>query len=298
MSAYDMVNKIIIKKLMDGVVPWQKLWRSKQGLPAMSLQAGVPYNGVNQILLGCLAEEFRESPYFLTYRQAVERGGNVKKGEKGFHIIFFKKLEDAEEHEIDEEDRKYKFVVRYYTVFNLEQCENIKLTEKEKAIIDHSVEIYENPIIQKAEDVIKCYSKLPTVQIKESFNPSYNNSLDLIKMPPIKQFESSEEYYASYYHEIIHSTGHKSRLNRFRDKMTIRDRVQEELIGEIGSAYLSLDAGILDKVVDNNAAYVNYWIDKISINKRLFVSATSKAEKAHTFIINNVVKSVRHSRTA
>lgn len=288
MSAYDMVNKVISEKLMEGVVPWKKLWKSKQGLPAISLNSGKPYSGINQLLLTCLAEEFTESPYFLTYKQAVARGGYIKKGEKGFQVVFFKSIDELEEDEKEEEDHKQRFVLRYYTIFNLAQCENISLTDREQRVIESlDTPLYNNSKVIKADKLLSRYQKLPEILHNRSYDPVYNYKEDNIKMPPLNQFESSEEYYSTIFHEIIHSTGHKNRLNRPLDDRSIQNRVLEELIAEIGSAYLSSDAGIVDKVIDNNASYINYWLDKININKRLFTSATSKAEKAYKFIITN-----------
>lgn len=299
MSAYDMVNKVISEKLMEGVVPWKKLWKTKGGLPAISLNSGKPYNGINQLLLTCLADQFNESPYFLTYKQAVARGGYIKSGEKGFHVVFFKKSEDADEKEMEDEDKKAKFILRYYTIFNLEQCENITLTAKEKQLLK-SMEVTpnNNKSIKRAEQLLNSYYKLPDVVIKQSHNPSYNFNQDIISMPPIVQFETSEEYYASLFHEVIHSTGHKTRLKRKLESKTIQDKTIEELIAEIGSAYLSSDAGIVDKVIDNNASYINYWLDRINVNKRLFVTATSRAEKAYKFIKEHSVKKKKQAMTA
>lgn len=299
MSAYDMVNKVISQKLMEGVVPWKKLWKSKGGLPAISLNSGKPYSGVNQILLTCLADKFNESPYFLTYKQAVARGGYIKAGEKGFHVVFFKKTEEAEEHEKEDEDHKAKFILRYYTIFNLEQCENISLTAKENQLLK-SMEVVpnNNKPNKRAERLLNSYYKLPDVVIKTSYSPLYNFKQDYIHMPPIEQFETPEEYYASLFHEVIHSTGHETRLKRHLENKSIQNKCVEELIAEIGSAYLSYETGIVDKVIDNNASYINYWLDKININKRLFVTATSRAEKAYKFIKEHTVIKNKQAKTA
>ncbi|OQY37378.1 MAG: hypothetical protein B6229_08525, partial [Spirochaetaceae bacterium 4572_7] len=133
------------------------------------------------------------------------------------------------------------------------------------------------------------YYEMPKLDIKPSYNPVYNITKDTIRMPPLEQFESSEEYYATLFHELIHSTGHNTRLNRLTGGRKGEEKAIEELVGEIGSAYLSFDSNILDKVVDNNAAYIDYWIERIDKNPRLFISATSKAEKAYSFIQSHSV---------
>ncbi|OQY36663.1 MAG: hypothetical protein B6226_06185 [Candidatus Cloacimonetes bacterium 4572_65] len=290
MSVYDMVNNIIIEKLKEGVVPWQKLWKSQQGLPPMSLSTGRVYSGINQILLSCLAMKYDKSPYFLTYKQADARGGYIKKGEKGFPVVFFKRIENEDE---NGDKKKPYFILRYYKVFHMEQCEDIKLNTKEQIILN-SLELEQRDFVplEKAEFILRNYSEMPDVSTGVSYNPLYYPKADLIKLPPKGQFETVEEFYSTWFHELIHSTGHSSRLDRLTKEDNIEFRAVEELIAEIGSAYLSYDAGIIKDVVDNNSSYIDYWLKKIEENSRLFTSATSKAEKAYKFVIeHSVVKS-------
>ncbi|MGL1892187.1 MAG: zincin-like metallopeptidase domain-containing protein [Spirochaetaceae bacterium] len=294
MSVYDMVNKIITDKLKEGVIPWQKLWKSQQGLPPMSLSSGRVYSGINQILLSCLAMQYDTSPYFLTYKQADARGGYIKKGEKGFPVVFFKRIDNEED-----EDKKPYFILRYYTVFHLDQCEDIKLTTKEQIILN-SLELEQREFVplERAEEILRNYSEMPDVSTGVSYNPLYYPKADLIKLPPKGQFETVEEFYSTWFHELIHSTGHSSRLDRLTIEDNIEFRSVEELIAEIGSAYLSYDAGIIKDVVDNNSAYIGYWLKKIKENSRLFTSATSKAEKAYKYVIDHSVIKEEVAKTA
>lgn len=285
-----MVNSIILGKLKSGVVPWKKLWKSKIGLPPISLSTGKTYNGINQILISCLAERYSDSPFFLTYKQALERGGYIRSGEKGFPVVYYKHLD------YDDSDNKEvhpHFALRYFTVFNLEQCDNVKLRDTEKEILE-SNQVTENQFspIEKAESILSSYFELPKIKFNSSFNPLYNFKTDVIKMTPLPQFDNPEEYYSTLFHEVIHSTGHSSRLNRFLGNRTDSEIAIEELTGEIGSAYLSHDAGILDNVVDNNSAYVDYWYKRINENAKLFTSATSRAEKAYNYIQSHSLVSV------
>lgn len=293
MTVYEMINEIILEKLSQGVIPWQKMWKSERGLPAISLSTGRPYNGINQILLSCLATESGSSPYFLTYKQALARGGFIRSGEKGFPIFFFKKIEKADDEKKDtekpEDDKKSShFILRYYTVFNLEQCEDVTLSDSEvKLLSSLETELKVFPSDLKAEGILKSYYEMPMTNICSTNNPSYNYMTDLLRMPRIGQFETAEEYYVSYFHEVIHSTGHHSRLNRFSKERTDKQKAIEELVGEIGSVYFAYEAGIENEVLDNNTAYINYWMNRIEENSHLFTTATSKAEKACKFILDH-----------
>ncbi|QEN03334.1 DUF1738 domain-containing protein [Thiospirochaeta perfilievii] len=289
MSVYDMLNKIILDKLKEGVVPWKKLWKSKQGLPPISLTTGKVYSGINQIILSCLAMKYTENPFFLTYKQAEERGGYIKKREKGFPVVFFKMIDAKVDEEDKEKDKKKsRFVLRYFTVFNLDQCEDIKLSKKEIELLQSKeIEQKEFSPLERAENLLRNYKEMPDIQINVFSNPAYYRMFDVIKLPPKGQFETVEEFYSTWFHELIHSTGHKSRLDRLTNEDSIEFRAVEELIAEIGSAYLSYEAGIINEVVDNNSAYIDSWYKKISENSRLFTTATSKAEKAYKFVMDH-----------
>jgi antirestriction protein ArdC len=293
MTVYEMINKIILEKLDEGVIPWQKMWKSESGLPAISLSTGKVYNGINQILLSCLATNNGASPYFLTYKQALTRGGHIISGESGYPIFFFKKIEqkDDEKEETEKSDdteASPRFILRYYTVFNLEQCNDVKLSEKEEKLLKSMErELNAFPPDLRAEGILKSYYEMPKINISSVNNPSYSSGKDLIRMPRIGQFETVEEYYVSFFHEMIHSTGHDSRMNRLVKNRTDKQRAVEELIAEIGSVYLSYEAGMENQIIDNSTAYINYWKNKIKENSRLFTTATSKAEKACQFILDH-----------
>jgi len=293
MSVYEMINRIILKKLKEGVIPWQKMWRSKKGLPAISLATGKVYNGINQILLSCLADEYNNSPYFLTYKQALLRGGHIKAGEKGFPIVVFKKLEppQADKDTKEKADRRSRFILRFYTVFNLEQCEDVHLTDKEQDLLSSmEVKLKTHFPSLKAEWMLQSYSEMPKVDFNTANEPSYNHHTDEIKMPLIGQFDTSHEYYVTFFHEVIHSTGYSKRLNRFGAERTDKQRVLEELIGEIGSVYLAFEAGIDKTILDNSTAYINYWMGRIKENSRLFTTATAKAERASRYVLEHSIK--------
>jgi len=292
MTVYEMINKIILDKLEEGVIPWQKMWKSEKGLPPISLSTGKVYNGINQILLSCLAYEYNKSPYFLTYKQALHRGGHIRSGEKGFPIFFFKKLETPVDKDTKEKkDKRSRFILRFYTVFNLEQCAEVHLTEKEEKLLSSmEVTLKTHFPSLKAEGMLQSYFEMPKINFNTKNDPSYDHYNDEIRMPLIGQFDTPQEYYVTYFHEVIHSTGYSERLNRFGAERTDKQKAVEELIGEIGSVYLATEAGIDKAILDNSAAYISYWMDQLKQNGRLFTVATAKAEKASRYVLEHSAK--------
>jgi antirestriction protein ArdC len=293
MTTYQMVNSIILQKLEEGVIPWKKMWRSETGLPAMSLTTGKMYNGINQIILYCLASQHNTSPYFLTYKQALSRGGHVKPGEKGAPVFFFKRIDEEDTQpgkstDKSDESASPRFILRYFTVFNLDQCEGISLTETEQQLLSlKEVEMKNHDPVSSAQSILDNYYEMPKVYLKAQYNPSYSPDEDRIFMPLIGQFETAEEYYISFFHELAHSTGHSTRLDRFGGKRTKYQTALEELIGEITAVYLAEESGIRDAIIDNSAGYIDYWKKQITDNSRLFTTATSQAEKAWRYVMDH-----------
>jgi len=274
-DTYKIITNRIIDQLEQGFVPWHKTWAGSPET-AKNLISGQPYRGLNSLLLNCLSFT---SPYFLTFKQAKGLGGNVKKGEKGIPVIFWKFIEK----ENDGGRKKSIPICRYYTVFNITQCENIEIPQQEEL---NQIEF--NPI-EKADQIVKSYKGKPEIK-HESQRAFYSPSNDVINMPAKNSFESSENYYSVLFHEMAHSTGHEKRLNReevsephfFGDEVYSR----EELTAEITSLFLSCDAGIsCEKIFKNSTAYIQNWIDKLRNDKRLIISASGKAQKAVDYIL-------------
>ena len=230
-TAYDVVTESIIKQLERGVAPWRKPWRTE--MPA-NLVSKKEYRGINIFLLACQGYGSR---YWLTYRQAQALGGNVKKGEHGTQVVFWKigefRKENAETGEI--ENRK-SILLRYYTVFNLEQCEGIKSPEPAPVI---------NPI-EQCESIVRSMPNPPGFE--QDSRACYRPSIDTVGMPARSAFHSAEEYYSTFFHELTHSTGHPSRVGREgimnHNPFGSEDYSKEELVAEMGAAMLCGVAGI------------------------------------------------------
>lgn len=275
MTTYEIITEKIIKKLEAGRIPWKKQWRS-QGEQNLVSKKG--YRGINLLLL---SDSDFSSQYWLTFKQAQDLKGKVKKGEKGTQIVFWKIFQE-EDADGGEKDKKI-FMLRYYTVFNLDQCEGIEMPKEERNEI--------NPIAT-CEAIVKGYATMSTLKTNQQDKAFYNPREDFISLQNKNTFRSAEGYYSALFHEMVHSTGHEARLNRFDSKTYKRpfastDYSKEELIAELGNAYLCAEAGIDNTELTNNAAYIQSWLQALKNDKKLLFSASSQAIKATNYILGN-----------
>ena len=279
---YEMVTNLIIERLEKGVVPWQMPWKAETGLPQNMVYRKV-YRGFNFWFLLTVADKFG-SPFFLTFNQVKELGGHILKGEKGFPVIFWKILDKEEK---DGSIDHFPFL-RYYTVFNLKQTEGIdesKIPSTEA--FDHDFD----PIGQ-AEQLIEFWYDSPEIRLNQT-HAFYSPSGDYIGMPNPRTFFCDEQYYNVLYHEVIHSTGHINRTGRHEKlpdhKFESHDYnySQEELVAEMGAAYLCYMTGIQNATIDNSAAYIKSWIGKFKEDKKMLLIASSQAQKAVDYILEH-----------
>lgn len=269
LNVYEVITQRIIDSLEKGVVPWRTPWVSRA---PMNLISKKPYRGVNVFLLGASR---MTSPYWLTYRQARSKGGNVKKGEHGTPVIFWKVYNP-------EEEKLRKFILRYYTVFNLSQCEGIDAPPGD------STDKLDFEPLAECERIVEMYPNPPTYQ-EGGDQAAYSPSSDTLHMPPRETFLSVEAYYATRFHEMIHSTGHGSRLEREGitklDHFGSHQYTKEELVAECGSAFLCGEAGILNTTIDNSVAYIGNWVKKLHSEPKWIVQAGGEAAKAADYIL-------------
>lgn len=281
-KVHQIVTDQIIKQLEEGKIPWRKPWGGAENEPK-NLISKKEYSGINFFLLSMLN---MDSPYFLTYKQAKLCGGTVKKGEKGFPIIFFKI--QAKEKNLKGETTKEGFaMMRYYTVFNLNQCENIDDSKIPFIPVDQKLDFIP---LNEAEKLIEGYKGRPPVEFKKN-KACYFPTVDKINMPLKENFIGTEEFYSTLFHEMVHSTGHQKRLNRPEivdlNYFGSTDYSKEELVAELGAAFLCSKAGI-DNTLQNSAAYIQSWLKclKSKDNVKWIVEAGSKAQKAVNYIHN------------
>ena len=281
-SVYQTVTDRIIASLKAGVIPWEKPWQSPRfsGDPfPRNFRTGKPYRGINVMLLWSC--DF-SSPFWLTFNQAKELKGSVRKGEKGTQIVFYKQLIDSEkkdDEQTDDAERRAPFVLTYHTVFNVEQCDGLTLPEIEQPIRPNEIEIDET-----CEAIVGGWSNRPSLHLtsETEYRAYYRPSTDSVHMPARGRFVDAPHYYSTLFHELIHSTGHESRLNRifgahFGDDLYSK----EELVAEMGAAFLCAIAGIANENTDRNTtAYIQNWISKLEEDSRLIVHAAANAQRA------------------
>jgi antirestriction protein ArdC len=275
-TAYEIVTESIIKQLESGVAPWRKPWRTE--MPA-NLVSKKEYRGINIFLL---ASQGYGSRYWVTYRQAQTLAGSVKKGEHGSKVVFWK-IDDyrKENKETGEPENRKSILFRYYTVFNLEQCEGIKSPEPHGVI----------PPIEQCEHIVNSMPNPPSFE--QDSRAFYRPSTDTVGMPARSAFESAEKYYSTLFRELTHSTGHPSRVGREgimeHNPFGSEDYSKEELVAEMGAAMLCGVAGVESRTLDNSASYLQSWINRLRSDSRLIVSAASQAQKAADYILARTV---------
>jgi antirestriction protein ArdC len=273
-KVYEIITDRIIEQLEKGVIPWQQSW-SAQGLPRNGI-SGKVYNGINPFLL--LSAGY-VNPYWFTFKQVQEAGGHVKKGEKSTMVVFWKKY--TSEATNDEEEPAEHLVLRYYNVFNYDQCEGLNA---EKYGLKNVINF--NPI-EAAESIVKGYKDAPAIESKEQ-RAYYNPAGDYINMPRRETFKSEVAYYKTLFHELTHSTGHEKRLNRVLKGYAENNRTdysKEELIAEMGASFLSGRAGIFEaQQLNDTVAYIQGWLKALRNDTQLVIKAASAAQKAADFI--------------
>lgn len=275
-NVYQMVTDRIIAEMEKGIIPWERPWTGTAD-GAYSRSTGKPYSLLNQMLLGKPGE-------YLTYKQATDEGGHVKKGEKGHTVVFWKMLRVEENGDNGEKVERNIPVLRYYTVFHVDQCEGIapKYNRPVSAVAAEPIEA--------AETVINDYRTRSGVKLQHvrGNRACYSPASDQITLPMRDQFPEIVEMYSTLFHEAVHSTGHASRLNRITRPAAFgtEDYSKEELVAEMGAAMLMHRCGIdKPKTIRNSAAYLQSWIRALRDDVRLIVSAASRAEKALNYIL-------------
>ena len=277
------ITNLIMSELESGNVPWHKGWNSHGFLPT-NLVSGKAYRGLNALILSIVGADY-DRGLWLTYNQAESLGGNVKKGEKGTHITYYSQVVKKDK---DTEEITDSFsLLKGYVVFNVGQCEGITIPDK--FLVDSDpVEV-----IPALDSILSSYKNRPEIFYKEQDRAFYSPTADTITLPSLAQFESAQEHAYTLCHELVHSTGHESRLDRWskpEDKPSrfgCESYAKEELVAEIGACMVLSSAGIeLD--IKNSGAYIKGWLSALKDDKTLIFSAAGKANKALAVITNEV----------
>lgn len=276
---YSEVTARILQSLEAGVKPWDKPYslKGRKSVVPMNAISNRPYSGVNVLLFWLSADKGYSTPRYLTFKQAKECGGHVRKGEESTRVIFFKSLSVTDKASGEE---KQIPVVREYYVFNVDQCDDLP---------DHvrtgkmSAPAIVNP--DSREDLADAFIKSTGAVIREGTagTPCYIPSRDMITVPAFDCFKSNPDFYGTMFHELIHWSGAKSRLDRdLSGRFGTSSYAAEELVAEIGAAFVNAEFGF-DKI-DQNAAYVASWIQLLKDDSRAIFTAASKAQQAADYL--------------
>lgn len=279
-DTYQKITNFVIEQLEKGWVIWQKGWNSL-GLPK-NIITGHHYKGWNTFLLNFITmyKEYK-TPYFITYKQAMDMDGTIRRGEKGYPVVWWATIEKKSKTG-DETDSIAFRKPKIHTVFNIDQAHGIAFPIVEQLFRGHTAKI------QACENIINEMPRRPL--IKHGGDKAYYHvAKDYVNVPHIEQFHSDETYYKTVFHELAHSTGHASRLNRKElvesDGFGKELYSKEELTAELTAAFLCAKCGIEQQTLINSTAYIQGWLNVLKNDKRLILKASSQAQAATDFIL-------------
>jgi antirestriction protein ArdC len=283
---FEIMTNRLIEIMEKGVLPWQKEWSS--GNLYRNLTTGHVYQSTNTLIcmVDCMTFGY-QSPFFVTYNAAKERGWRVKKGATNLLKVRTKTIEK-------EEKGKTEKTLASFPVFNWFQVFNIDLiddSESEVKIADLALK-YEQPVTSEKERHEKAEMIIAAQKANIMYGHSkaaYSPQMDAIVMPHLAQFTTPEAYYSTSFHELVHRTGHKSRLDRvLNTNSSSAEYAREELIAELGASYVCQEVGITSSL-ENHASYLDHWVShlKSDNSKKLIFNASAAAMKAANYILEN-----------
>jgi antirestriction protein ArdC len=279
-NAQNEITQKIVNMLEQGVRPWSKSWTGTgmyrmSGLPKRA--SGENYSGINILLLWlAMQDNGWENPYFMTYDQAVKLGGCVRKGSKGTKIVYYSSFTKEEEHSDGSTDTSRIAFMKFYTVFSVEQIDGIPERFYKKA-----EQPSEEQILERVANADQFFNALG-VRVKEGGNSAfYNPGGDFVGMPAFNAFQDAQSYYCTLGHEMTHATGHASRCNReLTNRFGNAAYAFEELIAELGAAFLAAELGIDNEPREDHASYIKSWVKILKDDSKAIFTAASMASKA------------------
>jgi antirestriction protein ArdC len=283
-DVYQRITDQIVSELERGVRPWLKPWDAEHAAGRITRPLrgnGIPYQGINVLMLwsAAMAKGYA-APIWMTFRQAVGLGAHVRKGEEGSLVVYADKIIRTEtDTKTGEESAHAIPFLKSYNVFNVEQIDGL------------SEHYYARPAprtetVQRIERVEGFFAATGATVRHGGNRAYYSISTDHVQMPPIESFRDAESYYATLAHEMTHLTKHPSRLDRDFGRKRYGDEghAMEELVAELGSAFLAADLDLTPEVREDHAAYIGSWIKVLKDDKRAIFSAASHAQRAADFL--------------
>jgi antirestriction protein ArdC len=282
-DVYTRVTERIIADLEQGVRTWLKPWHSEHAAGRITRPLrhnGTPYRGMNILLLwGEAVAKGYAAPIWMTYKQAQELGANVRKGEHGSLVVYANSISKTETNEAGEDIEREIPFMKGYTVFNVEQVDGLPAHYYAQPV---------NPLpLSERIDAADAFMTATGATIQHGGNSAfYAPARDIIQLPPFEAFKDKESYYATALHELTHWVKHKSRLDRDFSAKRFGDTgyAREELVAELGAAFLCADLGITPEIRDDHAAYLGHWLNVLKEDKRAIFSAAAHAQRASDYL--------------
>ena len=283
-DVYSRITGKIIADLEQGIRPWHKPWSADHAAGKITRPLrhnGIPYKGINVVMLWSAAvTKGYACPLWLTFKQAIELGGHVRKGEAGELVVYANSITRTETDAKGAEIEREIPYMKGYTVFNAEQCDGLPAHYYAKA---------ERPAVSPMQRLAAAdrFFAATGVELRHGGTRAYYaEGPDYVQMPPFETFRDAESYAAVLAHEVIHSTKHGKRLARDLGRVRHADEgyAREELVAELGAAFLCADLGLTPEVREDHAAYIATWITVLQNDKRAIFSAAAHAQRAADYL--------------
>lgn len=283
-DVYSKITDRIVADLEQGVRPWMKPWNADHAAGRITRPLrhnGIPYKGINVVMLwSASVTKGYSCPLWLTFKQALELGGNVRKGERGELVVYANRITRTETDDKGAEVEREIPFLKGYTVFNAEQCENLPAHYTAKA---------EPPTlspVQRIEAADRFFAATGADIRHGGTRAYYAEGPDYVQMPPFETFVDAESHAATLAHELTHWTKHGKRLARDMGRIRWGDEgyAREELVAELGSAFLCADLAITPEVREDHAAYIDHWLKALRDDKRLIFTAAAHAQRAVDYL--------------
>lgn len=281
---YTRITNRIIADLEQGTRPWHRPWNTEHAAGKITRPLrhnGIPYKGINVVMLWSASViKGHACPLWLTFKQALELGGNVRKGERGELVVYADRITRTETDAKGEETEREIPFMKGYTVFNAEQCEGLPAQYYARP------EAPALPLPARIEAADTFFAATGADIRHGGTRAYYAQGSDHVQMPPFETFEDAESYAATLAHELTHWTKHPARLDRDMGRVKWGDQgyAKEELVAELGAAFLCADLGITPDVRPDHAAYIGSWLEALKGDKRFIFTAAAHAQRAADYL--------------
>jgi antirestriction protein ArdC len=280
---YTRITGKIVASLEAGVRPWIRPWSGENAAGRITRPLrhnGMPYSGINILMLWASSvEQGFASPSWMTFKQALELDAHVRKGEKGSLVVYANSITKTEQNDAGEDVERDIHFLKGYTVFNCDQIEGLP----------EQYYVKPEPRFSPVERIAHAdqFFAATGAEIRYGGNRAYYaQELDYIQMPPIEAFTDAEKFYATLAHEAVHATKHPSRLERDFGRKSWGDEgyAREELVAELGSAFLCADLELTPEVRDDHASYLASWLEVLKNESRAIFTAAAHAQRAVDYL--------------